>query len=73
MLENWKHADGETPISQIVLAAPDMDTGRFKQIAKVFGHYDQVTLYSSRDDRAIKVSRVVKSMPRAGDANPPLS
>lgn len=72
VLENWKHAEGETPISQIVLAAPDVDTGRFKQIAKVFGHYDQVTLYASRDDRAIKVSRAVKSLPRAGDANPPI-
>lgn len=72
VLENWQTADGETPISQIVLAAPDVDTGRFKQIAKVFGHYDQVTLYASRDDRAIKVSRAVKSLPRAGDANPPI-
>lgn len=72
VLENWKHTEGETPISQIVLAAPDVDTGRFKQIAKVFGRYDQVTLYASRDDRAIKVSRAVKSLPRAGDANPPI-
>ena len=72
VLENWQSAEGETPISQIVLAAPDVDTGRFKQIAKVFGHYDQVTLYASRDDRAIKVSRAVKSLPRAGDANPPI-
>lgn len=72
VLENWTHVEGETPISQIVLAAPDVDTGRFKQIAKVFGHYDQVTLYASRDDRAIKVSRAVKSLPRAGDANPPI-
>ncbi|MBA1190844.1 alpha/beta fold hydrolase [Pseudomonas entomophila] len=72
VLESWQTADGETPISQIVLAAPDVDTGRFKQIAKVFGHYDQVTLYASRDDRAIKVSRAVKALPRAGDANPPI-
>lgn len=72
VLENWQQADEETPISQIVLAAPDVDTGRFKQIAKVFGYYDQVTLYASRDDRAIKVSRAVKSLPRAGDANPPI-
>ena len=72
VLENWQKVEGKTPISQIVLAAPDVDTGRFKQIAEVFGHYDQVTLYASRDDRAIKVSRAVKSLPRAGDANPPI-
>ena len=72
VLENWNTAEGDTPISQIVLAAPDVDAGRFKQIARVFGRYDQVTLYASRDDRAMKASRAVKALPRAGDANPPI-
>lgn len=72
VLENWKHKPGTTPIHQIILAAPDVDTSRFKQIGQVFDTFEQVTLYASRHDRAIAVSRFVHSYPRAGDANPPL-
>jgi esterase/lipase superfamily enzyme len=72
VLENWKHKPGTTPIHQIILAAPDVDTSRFKQIGQVFDTFEQVTLYTSRHDRAIAASRFVHSYPRAGDANPPL-
>jgi esterase/lipase superfamily enzyme len=72
VLENWKHKPGTTPIHQIILAAPDVDTSRFKQIGQVFNTFEQVTLYASRHDRAIAASRFVHSYPRAGDANPPL-
>ncbi|MCK0545923.1 alpha/beta hydrolase [Pseudomonas syringae pv. aptata] len=72
VLENWKHKHGSTPIHQIILAAPDVDTSRFKQFGQVFNTFEQVTLYASRNDRAIAASRFVHSYPRAGDANPPL-
>ncbi|PWE38067.1 hypothetical protein C9I50_23820 [Pseudomonas prosekii] len=72
VLENWKHKPGTTPIHQIILAAPDVDTSRFRQFGQVFNTFEQVTLYASRHDRAIAASRFVHSYPRAGDANPPL-
>ncbi|WP_347930001.1 alpha/beta hydrolase [Pseudomonas helvetica] len=72
VLENWKHKPGTTPIHQIILAAPDVDTSRFRQFGQVFDTFEQVTLYASRNDRAIAASRFVHSYPRAGDANPPL-
>lgn len=72
VLENWKHKPGTTPIHQIILAAPDVDASRFRQFGQVFDTFEQVTLYASRNDRAIAASRFVHSYPRAGDANPPL-
>lgn len=72
VLENWENKPGATPISQIILAAPDVDAKRFKQFGRVFNLYEQVTLYASRHDRAITASQLVHSNPRAGGANPPL-
>lgn len=72
VLESWENKPGSTPISQVVLAAPDVDCDRFKQFARVFNEYEQVTLYASRYDRAIVASQLVHSYPRAGGANPPL-
>ncbi|MFC5694511.1 alpha/beta hydrolase [Pseudomonas sp. GCM10022186] len=72
VLENWENKPGATPISQIILAAPDVDAKRFKQFGRVFNLYEQVTLYASRHDRAIAASQLVHSYPRAGGANPPL-
>jgi esterase/lipase superfamily enzyme len=72
VLENWKNLPGATPISQVVLAAPDIDAGRFKQIGRVFSDYAQVTLYSSQNDRAIRLSRNLRSLERAGDSSPPI-
>lgn len=72
VLENWTYKPGTTPIHQIILAAPDVDTSRLQQLGHVLNVYEQVTLYASRYDRAIAVSRYVHSYPRAGDANPPL-
>lgn len=72
VLEGWTHTPGTTPIHQVVLAAPDVDSSRMEQLGKVFDTYEQVTLYASRHDRAIAVSRLAHRYPRAGDANPPL-
>ena len=72
VLENWENQPGATLISQVVLAAPDIDAGRFKQIGRVFSDYAQVTLYSSQNDRAIQLSRNLRSLARAGDSSPPI-
>lgn len=72
VLENWENKPGATPISQIILAAPDVDSSRFTQFGRVFNLYEQVTLYASKHDRALAVSAFIHNYPRAGDASPPL-
>lgn len=72
VLETWENLPGSTPISQVVLAAPDVDAGRFRQIARIFEKYEQVTLYASRADRAILASAKLRRLNRAGDASPPI-
>ncbi|WP_160328481.1 alpha/beta hydrolase [Pseudomonas syringae] len=72
VLENWQNQPGATPVSQVVLAAPDIDEGRFKQISRSFGKYEQVTLYASRTDRAILASTKLHKLNRAGNASPPI-
>lgn len=72
VLEGWTSTPGTTPIHQVVLAAPDVDSRRMEQFGQVFDSYEQVTLYASRHDRAIAASRFAHRYPRAGDANPPL-
>lgn len=72
VLESWQNQPGTTPISQVVLAAPDIDEGRFKQISRAFGKYEQVTLYASRADRAILASTKLHKLNRAGNASPPI-
>ncbi|MQB14763.1 alpha/beta hydrolase [Pseudomonas lactis] len=70
VLEKWTVVPSDVPISQIVLAAPDIDSDRFKQIGRVFNSYEQVTLYASKTDRAILASAKVHKNPRAGGADP---
>jgi esterase/lipase superfamily enzyme len=59
-------------ISQIVLAAPDVDRDNFENIAKeIRGLADGVTLYAAGNDRALIVSRnFYGGIPRAGDVPP---
>jgi esterase/lipase superfamily enzyme len=56
-------------ISQIVLAAPDVDRDNFENIvAEIQGLADGVTLYAAGNDRALRVSRnFYGGIPRAGD------
>jgi esterase/lipase superfamily enzyme len=55
--------------SQIVLTAPDIDTGEFMQLAAKFnGAASRVTLYSSSNDSAIKLSKFAHGYPRAGES-----
>lgn len=58
---------GSAELHQIVLAAPDVDVGVFRQLAAHFpGKARRITLYSSSEDKAIKISREFHDAPRAG-------
>jgi len=62
----------ETPLAKfrnVILAAPDIDAGVFRQLAaSVLRTADQVTLYASANDRALEASKELQIYPRAGDA-----
>ncbi len=60
-------AEGAAMMDQIVLAAPDIDVGVFRQLAKEFrGKAERYTLYTSPNDQAIKLSHSLHKYPRAG-------
>src|SRR5260370_15663955 len=57
--------------SQVVMAAPDIDAGVFKQLAATFIPVaDHVTIYISSRDRALIASRKFHTYPRVGDSGP---
>jgi len=56
-------------IRHVVLAAPDIDAGTFREIAaKLTGRAERYTLYASSRDRALWLSKLVHGYPRAGDS-----
>jgi len=58
-------------INQIVLAAPDIDSGEFVQIAaSIQSSGKRTTLYASSNDKAIEISKQVHEYPRAGESGP---
>lgn len=60
---------GAATLRQIILAAPDVDSDTFRQLAAAFkGRAQGVTLYASSRDLALKVSKAVHGYRRAGDA-----
>lgn len=66
-------SETKIPLHHIVLTAPDIDAGVFKQLARVFySKAKRVTLYASENDRAMKASMFVHKDPRAGQLPPPL-
>ena len=59
------------PISQIILAAPDVSVDDFAELAKgIEGLARGVTLYASANDRALQISRGIWRSYRAGDVSP---
>ncbi|MEQ8823589.1 MAG: alpha/beta hydrolase [Filomicrobium sp.] len=56
-------------ISQLILAAPDVDRDNFENIvSSIAGIAEGITLYAAANDAALKVSRRVNGgIPRAGD------
>ena len=58
---------------QIILAAPDVDARVFRQRAAMYSSIcSRTTLYVSRNDRALKLSKSLSSFPRAG-LSPPVT
>jgi esterase/lipase superfamily enzyme len=54
---------------QIILSAPDIDTGEFQQLASAMRSTgERVTLYASSVDKAMWLSRKNQTFPRAGEA-----
>ena len=66
---------GGATISQIILAAPDIDRDVFETLAGSIGGFAEgVTLYASSSDRALLASRTIAGgIARAGDVPPPPS
>lgn len=63
----------EKPIANLVLCAPDVGLADFQHWApEVAARCQRVTLYASRSDSALIVSKHVHSEQRAGDAHPPV-
>lgn len=59
-----------TSINEIFLAAPDIDTEVFRQLASRFVETAQrTTIYVSKNDEALSVSKKFNGYPRAGDSS----
>lgn len=57
----------------VVLAAPDINVDRFRQVAAVYPHVaESTTMYVSERDRALGASRFIWDSPRAG-LTPPVT
>ncbi len=59
-------------IHTVVLAAPDVDVDKMKNIEKCFSQFENVTLYSSKHDIPVNISGKIHGYLRAGNAMPPL-
>jgi esterase/lipase superfamily enzyme len=59
------------PLSQLILAAPDVDVDLFKQLAVSYGAVAQrTTMYVSSRDKALYSSGILHDFPRAGYTPP---
>jgi esterase/lipase superfamily enzyme len=70
VLDALAHRDPpKRPLGQLVMAAPDIDRDQFAQaIPKVKAFFRGLTLYASKNDWALALSkRVAGGVPRAGD------
>lgn len=57
--------------NQIILAAPDVDSGTFRQLAGAYAQIaERTTLYVSRADLAVRASRLLHGADRIGFAPP---
>jgi len=62
---------GQVPFGQLLLAAPDIDAGLFRELAKVYSQLAQrTTLYVSSKDKALASSGILHDYPRAGYTPP---
>ena len=68
-LSAYSQTQDPVRISQVIMAAPDVDSDQFKRIVpQIETIVGGMTLYASSADRALKTSKViVGNIPRAGD------
>ena len=73
-LENLARQGRDTLIGNVVLAAADIDAGRFEQqIAPIIRPLSRrMTVYISGQDKALRASRILSSNLRLGEASSPL-
>jgi esterase/lipase superfamily enzyme len=72
-LEGLTDCSGRSPVhlNEVVLAAPDMDRETFCGIAEsITGLATRITVYASRHDQALAISRNLHRGSRAGEAGP---
>ena len=57
-------------IKEVILAAPDIDAEIFKKdiAPKITQRFDNITLYTAQDDKALYFSKIVNGGERAGGA-----
>jgi esterase/lipase superfamily enzyme len=57
-----------SPFREVVMAAPDIDAGIFEQaVGAISGTAHHITLYASKNDEALKISKRFAQYPRASD------
>ncbi len=63
-----KSTDEGEPFSELILSAPDIDKGAFQDLSRrAMATVERMTMYASRNDQSLKVSRSWNGFPRAGD------
>ena len=70
---SWQNTATSIPAQfrQVVLAAPDIDAGVFRNICtELNGRAQRITLYASSRDRALKFSKAIHGYARAGESGP---
>jgi esterase/lipase superfamily enzyme len=69
ILDSTSSAIGQPLFNQIVLTAPDIDSGEFLQLAsRIRPTAERITLYASSKDKAISLSKKMHTYPRAGES-----
>lgn len=59
----------QPPFHQIIMAAPDIDAGVFRDLARdINGTASRFTLYASSNDKALQLSKKFHGYPRAGES-----
>jgi esterase/lipase superfamily enzyme len=63
------HPGASPQLQEVILTAPDIDAGVFRQIAgEIQKSAKRVTLYASSNDKALEASKKIHGGPRAGDS-----
>jgi esterase/lipase superfamily enzyme len=62
-------AASSSQFKEVILAAPDIDTGVFSQLTGALrSHAERITIYASSRDAALMVSHKFHSFPRVGES-----